>query len=64
MQSIDVQRNDFEKELWTMRNYDGWDYTTIVQWIRNRQVNPFTHEQISANDIVTFLSQTQHNLKW
>lgn len=64
MQSIDVQRNDFEKELWAMRNYDGWDYITIVQWIRNRQVNSFTYEQISANDIITFLSQTQHNLKW
>jgi hypothetical protein len=37
MQSVGIQRNDFEKELKNMREYDEWDYQTIISWVRNRQ---------------------------
>lgn len=36
MQSIDVQRNDFNKELWCLRNYNKWDYQTIKNWAKNK----------------------------
>ena len=34
MQSIGVQRNDFEKRLKNMREYDGFDFNDIINWVR------------------------------
>lgn len=37
MQSIGIQRNEFESQLKTMREYDNWSYQDIKNWVRNRQ---------------------------
>lgn len=37
MQSVGIQRNDFDNQLKSMREYDEWDYPTIINWVRRRQ---------------------------